>query len=62
MKTIKEARAFMRKRFEDDIYFKKTYIDNIAMYFYDHIKPLDVHDKDARDKHAEAILDLIFSK
>ena len=65
MKTtekIKHARAVMREVFEADPDFKRTYIDNVAMYLYDHAHSTDMGVKITRDSAAEGIIDLIFSK
>ncbi len=61
-KEIKHARAVMREVFENDPDFKRTYIDNVAMYLYDHAFGMDMSHKPTRDPIAEGIIDLIFSK
>jgi endo-alpha-1,4-polygalactosaminidase (GH114 family) len=61
-KKIKKARAIMRESFEADPNFKRVYIDNVAMYLYDHAFGRDMRHKPTRDHVAERLLDLIFSK
>ncbi len=58
---IKHVRAVMRESFEANPNFKRGYIDNVAMYLYDHESGIDI-DKSTRDRTAEGIIDLIFSK
>ena len=59
---IKHARAVMRKAFEEDPDFKRTYIDNVAMYLYDNAFGMDMSHKPTRDPIAEGLIDLIFSE
>ena len=59
---IKHARAVMREVFEADPDFKRIYIDNVAMYLYDHAFGIDMNHKPIRDDVAEGLIDLIFSK
>ena len=61
-KEIKKAREVMRKAFEEDPDFKRTYIDNVAMYLYDNAFGMDMSHQPTRDPIAEGIVDLIFSE
>lgn len=57
---IKHARAVIREAFEADPDFKRTYIDNVAMYLYGHAHGIDMDYKTTRDPIAEGLIDLIF--
>ncbi len=59
---IKHVRAVMRESFEANPDFKRGYIDNVAMYLYDHGHGTDMTNKSIRDHIAEGVIDLIFSK
>ncbi len=59
---IKHARKVMREVFKADPNFKRTYIDNVAMYLYDHASNIDMNHKLTRDSVAEGLIDLIFSE
>lgn len=61
---IKNARKTMRAAFKKDPDFKRTYVDNVAMYVYDNapFRPDFFKEKDNRDEFAEEIIDLIFSE
>lgn len=61
-KKIKKSRKIMRKIFKKDPDFKRTYIDNVSMNLYDLSEETNFSDKESRDKVAEGIIDLIFSK
>lgn len=58
---VKKARKAMREAFEKDPDFKRTYVDNVAMYLYDNTFGLDMSVKKLRDRSAEGIIDLIFN-
>ena len=60
---IKKARKIMRKVFEKDPEFKAVYTANVAMYLYDHVPSLkNDMNMEGRNKLAEEIIGLIFSK
>ena len=61
-KEIKKAREVMRKAFEEDPDFKRTYIDNVAVYLFDNAFGMDMSHKPTRDPIAEGLIDLIFSE
>ena len=63
-KQIRAARRVMREAFEADPDFKRTYIDNIAMFLHDEFVAVDktMLDKQKRDNTAERLLDVLFRK
>jgi len=61
-KQIKQARHIMRMAFKEDPDFKRTYVDNVAMYLHDHCQGLDMTVKTIRDSAAEGLINLIFDK
>lgn len=60
--TVKEARRAIRKAFRRDPDFKRTYIDNVAMYLHDECQGLDFEVRNIRDSAAEGLIHLIFGK
>ena len=54
------ARTIIRDTFKTNPDFKRTYIDNVAMYLYNCAHDTDMTEKPTRDHIAEGIIDLIF--
>lgn len=67
-KEITNARRVMREAFEKDPDFKRTYIDNVDCALLDYEDKYSMslfslfNQKEAREKLAERIVDLIFAE